>query len=140
MPLRNAANILRFFVQDTTTGKGIAGLTIAAPDFTSIKLSQDGVVGSDIKGSISLTDEGTGWYNFAITKAQAKFNCIAAVIVPVLSDYQAYGVTLYTLPPAPKHEVSADGKEVKFFDAAGNLVVTLNRSANAPYIWTPTEA
>lgn len=140
MPLRNAANTLRFFVQDTTTGKGVSGLTVAGPDFTSIKLSQDGTPSADIKGSIALVDEGTGWYNFAITQAQAKFKCIAAVVAPANADYQAYGVTMYTMPAGPKHEISADGKIVKCYDAAGVLLVTLTRSASAPYVWTPVEA
>ncbi len=139
MPLRNAANTLRFFVQDTTTAKGVAGL--AAPgDFTSIKLSQDGPVGSDIKGAVVLVSEGTGWYNFAITKAQAKFKCVAPVVAPANADYQGYGVTMYTTPVKAKYTVSSSGKQVKFYDGDGNLVVTLNRSTDAPYIWEQTEA
>ncbi len=139
MPLRNAANTLRFYVQDTTTGKGALGL--AAPgDFTSIKLSQDGTVGSDIKGAIALVEEGGGWYNFAITKAQAKKKCIAPVIITTSADLQGYGVTLYTTPVRAKRIINSAGTQIKYYDSANNLILTANRSAAAPWTWEITEA
>lgn len=139
MPLRNAANTLRFFVQDTTTSKGVGGLTAPA-SFTSIKLSQGGTPGSDIKGTIALVEEGAGWYNFAITKEQAKFKCVAPIVIPSNSDYQGYGVTMYTTPVAVKKEVNAAGTQIKHYDSAGNHILTENRSVSSPWIWTITEA
>ena len=96
MALKNSINHARFFVQDTATGLGVAGLTVGAGSFTSIKLSQDGTLGSDIKATISLTDEGTGWYNFETTALQNNYTYIAPVVVPAIATYQTYGVTLYT--------------------------------------------
>lgn len=130
---------MRFYVQDTTNGKGVAGL--AAPgDFTSIKLSQDGAVGGDIKGSIALVNEGGGWYNFAITKAQAKFKCIAPVVIPSSADYQGYGVTMYTTPIRTKRVINSTGTQLKYYDSVGNLILTANRSGAAPWTWEITEA
>ena len=96
MAAKYAINTVRFFVQDTATGLGVAGLTVAGNSFTSIKLSQDGVLGADIKATITLVDEGAGWYNFVLTALQANYECISPVVVPATATYQAYGVTFYT--------------------------------------------
>lgn len=95
MAAKYAINTVRFFVQDTATGLGVAALTVAGNAFTTIKLSQDGVLGADIKATITLVDEGTGWYNFATTALQANYDCIAPVVVPATATYQAFGVTFY---------------------------------------------
>jgi len=96
MAFKNAANTLRFFVQDTATGLGVAGLTVGGGGFTTIKLSQGGTLSADIKGDITLVAEATGWYNFAATAAYMNYTEIAPVVAPATATYQAYGVTVYT--------------------------------------------
>jgi hypothetical protein len=96
MALKNAINYARFFVQDSATGLGVAGLTVGAGSFTSIKLCQDAVLGDDIKATISLIDCATGWYGFALSAAQMNKSEVAPVVVPATATYQAYGVTIYT--------------------------------------------
>ncbi len=39
-----------------------------------------------------------------------------------------------------KREISADGLQIKLYTTSGVLFCTLNRSAGAPYVWTPTWA
>jgi hypothetical protein len=95
MAAKYAVSTLRYFIQDTATGLGVAAKT-ASTDYTSLKLSQDGVLSADLKASLTITDEGGGWYSVALTALQSNYDCLAAVPIPVTATYQGYGVTLYT--------------------------------------------
>jgi hypothetical protein len=96
MALKNTASVAYFKVINVTTGKGVAGLTVAGGDFTSIKLDQDNTLGSDIKGSITLIDKGNGRYAFATSNAQMNYGVICPVIIMANADLEAYGVVIYT--------------------------------------------
>jgi hypothetical protein len=92
--IKNVAADLRFFVQDTATGLGVAGLTTGS--FTTIKLLSDGVLGSDIKGTISLVDGGAGFYSFLATNAQMNANVIQVIAAPSTATYQAFSGVVRT--------------------------------------------
>jgi hypothetical protein len=134
MALKNVATWLRFFVVDTATGLGVPGLTVGGGSFSSIKLSQDGsLAGGDIKGSISLVDEGTGWYNFAVSALQMNKTCVSPVVVPATVTYQGYGVTVYTEATGDAYSLlngtlGADSK-VKLSTDAQDLSATLSVNA-----------
>jgi hypothetical protein len=112
-----------FFIQDTATGLGVAGKT-ASTDYTSIKLVQDGVLGADVKASITINDLGGGFYSFALTALQANYDTILPVGVSVTATYQVFGYQLVT---------SKIDNAVGFLGlatAGGNNTVTL---ASDPY-------
>lgn len=112
MPKKNVASTVRFFVQDTYTGLGVPSLTTS--DFSSIKLSQDGTIGADIKGSITLVNEQGGWYNFATSAAQMNYGYIVPVATTTNITYQTYGVTTYTQDPSTLPYVIS--KNTSFYD------------------------
>lgn len=95
MAIKNQPASLHFFVQDTATGLGVASLT-AGGSFTSIKLLSDNTLGSDIKGNITLTDGGAGYYSFSATAAMMNVDTIQVVAVPSTATYQAYSPVIYT--------------------------------------------
>jgi hypothetical protein len=96
MALRNVATYIRFFVMDPSTGLGVPSLTVAGNSFSSIKLSQDNGISVDIKGTITLIEEGTGWYKFLASATLMNYSYVSPVVVPATVTYQAYGVSVYT--------------------------------------------
>jgi hypothetical protein len=96
MALKNVASTAYIFVSNTATELGVAGLT-AAGSFTSIKLLQDGTLGSDIKATLAgWVDLGNGGYTFTLTIAMMNYGIIIPVAIPSTATYQGYGVAIYT--------------------------------------------
>ena len=85
------ATSLSYFVQDTGTGLGVAGLT-ASGSFTTFKVSEDGTPQSDIKSTVSIIDEGGGNYTFAYTTIGTPVKSLKAVPIMATATYQAYPV------------------------------------------------
>jgi len=80
-----------WMVIDSATSLGVTGLT-ASGDFTTFKLCEDGVNGSDIKGTITIQDHGAGQYGASVTSSAVK----ELKVVPVMAvgTYQAYPVVI----------------------------------------------
>jgi len=94
--LKNSVSVAHLFIMDTATGLGVPSLT-AAGSFTSIKLCQDGTLGSDIKATLTgWADLGGGFYSFALTAAMTNYGVITPIVIPSTATYQGYGVTIYT--------------------------------------------
>ena len=94
--IKGAGGTVHFFVINTATGLGVAGLTVAGNSFTSIKLAQNGALSADIKGTITLVDLLGGFYSFAISAGESDYASILPVIIPATATYQAYGICAYT--------------------------------------------
>jgi len=52
MALKGKTSYISLYVQNTSSGSGVTGSTTRS--FSSIKLRQDGTLGSDIKSTLSL--------------------------------------------------------------------------------------
>ena len=94
MALKGVPSWINFFMQNLSTGRGITARSTA--DFNYIKLLQDGVLGADIKDTVTLVNAGSGYFSFSASSANMNYSTIQRVLSPTRTTVQCFSPAIYT--------------------------------------------